>query len=264
MGQFRTAMRVLREDGVSKAVRLTGRNIGRWYRTGSDSSGVRVVRLDGCRFALDHPAISEENVKDLVDNVHERAERRLCSQFLNPALPVIELGGNMGVVSCVVNRRLTDPRAHTCVEPNPHLTPLLDANRRRNGCQFTIVEAAIAYGSETVELNLDENPLTSRVGVGGASSIVVRAITLQSLVQQSAFKWSSLIMDVEGAEVDVISNEIDLLRRSFECLIIEFHDHLRGADANADAIERLQEAGFRKLGQVRGTIAMRNSARPGA
>ena len=115
-----------------------------------------------------------------------------------------------------------------------------------------------------MEFCLFENVLASRIGVGGDSSIAVRTTNLQALVQQAALQWGSLIMDIEGAEIEVTSKEINLLQQRFECLIIEFHDGVRGADVNAAAIEKLQETGFRKLGQIRGTIAMRNTGRPGA
>ncbi len=70
---------------------------------------------------------------------------------------MIEFGGAMGVVACLTNKRLIHPEKHIVVEANPEILSLLKDNRDRNNCQFTILHGAIAYGTEEVTFNLNED-----------------------------------------------------------------------------------------------------------
>jgi hypothetical protein len=68
-------------------------------------------------------------------------------------LPVIELGGALGVVACVTNKLLAQPSAHVVVEANPLAIPPLTVNKEANHCAFEIVNRAIAYGVDSVTFN---------------------------------------------------------------------------------------------------------------
>ena len=107
----------------------------------------RYVSLDGCRFALQSLDSESEMWVSLVNGFYEQPERIALTRYLDPDLPVIELGGCAGVIACLTNRRLHDRRAHVVVEANPLMLPLLLKNARLNGCDFQVVNAAIAYGT---------------------------------------------------------------------------------------------------------------------
>ena len=48
------------------------------------------------------------------------------ARSLRRDLPVVELGGSIGVVACVTNRLLKDRKAHLVVEANPLAIPHLE------------------------------------------------------------------------------------------------------------------------------------------
>ena len=77
-------------------------------------------------------------------------ERRAVKKHLRRDLPVIELGGALGVVACITNKLLADPTAHVVVEANPLAIPQLQLNKESNHCAFEIVNRAIAYGVDAV------------------------------------------------------------------------------------------------------------------
>ena len=107
------------------------------------------IRFDGCVFSLE--GITDESMRaQLFTNNYEVEERRAVARYLRRDLPVVELGGSMGVVACVSNKLLKNKAAHLVVEANPLAIPHLELNRNLNRCQFEIINRAIAYGVDSV------------------------------------------------------------------------------------------------------------------
>ena len=122
-----------------------------------------IMRLDGCKFSIAKDPVPANVVDLLLLDRYEEPERKALKKFLDPELPVVELGACIGVVSCLTNRRLHKPNKHVVVEANPALLPLLEQNRDRNDCQFKIVHAAVSHGARTITFNVDDNILASSV-----------------------------------------------------------------------------------------------------
>jgi FkbM family methyltransferase len=94
---------------------------------------------------------------------------------------------------------------------------------------------------------------------GGASQyqnfsnkIRVRALTLKSLLKYveenhgiriDRFNVKAIKFDCEGCEYEVINNEIDIISRLFDFLVIECHGYLRNSTI-FDIINNLHEKGF--------------------
>ena len=89
---------------------------GRWVELRGDE-----WELDGMMFSLNSPGIATHYKNRFVSGGHEDKERRLVVKHVRRDLPVIEGGGCVGVVSCVTNRLLQDPKRHIVVEANPKL-----------------------------------------------------------------------------------------------------------------------------------------------
>jgi hypothetical protein len=66
------------------------------------------MSLDNCTFDL--TGVANDSIRlELITNQYELPERHAVVRYLRRDLPVIELGGSMGVVACVTNKLLTDP-----------------------------------------------------------------------------------------------------------------------------------------------------------
>ena len=108
-----------------------------------------LVSLDGCTF--DTRRLPNLPIKlALLNKTYEDFERRAVLQYLRPEIPVIELGGCIGVVACITNKLLNNPADHVVVEANPNVLSHLNENRTANQCEFEVLNAAIAYDTETV------------------------------------------------------------------------------------------------------------------
>lgn len=223
-----------------------------------------VSRLDGCRFPLTSPLISTALKSRYLLNRYERPERDAVRRFLDPAVPVVELGAATGVVACVTGKRLTHPENHVVVEANPELIPLLRANRDLNGCSFTIVNKALGYGSGEIAFYTNHNDkfMSGSVRRVTDTKLSVPTVTLAELLALRGFERATLICDIEGAELDLVEHERDLLSKRIVQLIIEMHPSFIGEEGVARVESELRLAGFRRVrtGRYCSTLVFQNDA----
>ena len=122
-------------------------------------------------------------------------ERALIKRWLPNDLPVLEFGGGLGVVSCLVNRKLANPSRHVVVEADPGMISVLERNRNINGLNFTVINKAIAYGCDHTDLNIDAEFIgTSIVGASVGKTIKVGTTSVLSLMAEMNFanSWNCL------------------------------------------------------------------------
>lgn len=203
-----------------------------------------IVRLEGCRFSIDRKSVPANVIDLLLSHRYEQPEREALKLFLNPELPIIEFGACIGVVSCVSNRMLHKPTDHVVVEANPALLPLLQENRDRNDCHFTIVHAAVAHGVETIALNLSDNVLASSLQLKTNRAVVAPAVKLGDLLKDFGYERCTLLCDIEGSEVELVQHEIEIISERVVTIMMETHERLVGEKPTLAMIESLQNAGF--------------------
>lgn len=237
--KIRTAYRLFHEGGVRRVYDYA------WLRLQVLAKGHKPeVRLDRCTFSL--AAIADTSTRiELITRRYEAPERRLVAQYIKRNLPVVELGGSMGVVACVTNKLLKDPTAHVVIEANPLAVPLLELNKKRNRSQFEIVNQAIAYGATSVTFHPSSNLCESSIAIAGDQPAVsVQATQLCELVRQRGFSRFNLVCDIEGLEYELVCHEAEALKNA-EIIIMETHARLIGEEKINFALGRLEQLGFR-------------------
>jgi FkbM family methyltransferase len=196
-------------------------------------------------FNLDCPCISTPHKSTIFWGLHEIHERQLVQQFLPSALPVVELGGGLGVVACHINRKLANPSAHIVVEANPLMIQVLTTNREVNQCKFQIVHAALGYGSNEILLGIDDEFVATAVGETGTSKqAMVQTISLRELLDQFGIKKCAVVCDIEGAEIALIENEADIITSHVDLLIVELHPATTGWRDCRRFVSRMLDIGF--------------------
>ncbi|MHB8599045.1 MAG: FkbM family methyltransferase [Ktedonobacteraceae bacterium] len=254
----------VRNDGItSNLIRrlynarvLNYDSAGRWaVRLGNRT------RLNGISYDLDNPLLPEFFKGLIVVDLYEKDERQVIEEYLPLDEPVIELGASIGVVSCMVNRRLKAPDKHVVVEANPELIRTLTKNRDINGCQFAIIEAAIGYGSETVTFFSNGMSLVGSIYLGGGEKWEVRTRTLQSIAEEAKFDRFTLICDIEGSEIGMLENEMDFIREHVGTLLMETHEDTPYKEAGVtQVLETLAANGFKMAESIRTNHCFRNKA----
>jgi FkbM family methyltransferase len=202
------------------------------------------VRMEGLVFSVDSPSIETSHKSILVFGLHELDERSLLRRHLPRNLPIVECGGGLGVISCLANRRIDRPDRHVVVEANPNLIPLIERNRTLNGCQFMVVNKAIAYDSPIIKFNVNSNFVGSSIGVVSDEMVSVLAASMKETADAAGFDHFSLICDIEGAEAALVDREIDVLRERVPFILLEVHPGVIGSDAVDEMIFKLESVGF--------------------
>ncbi len=207
------------------------------------------VRLDGCTFDL--ASVTNDSTRvELMTNQYESAERHAVVRYLKRDLPVIELGGSIGVVACVTNKLLTDPTAHVVVEANPLAIPRLEHNRKLNQRQFEIVNRAIAYGADTVTFHPSTDLAGSSITqAGDEAAVTVATVAIGELAHDRGFKRFNLVCDIEGLEYDLVCQEADVLRNA-DTIIMETHARYIGEEKFRAMMTKLDQLGFRIVEQI--------------
>jgi FkbM family methyltransferase len=128
------------------------------------------------------------------------------------------------------NDRQSNRKNHVVVEANPQILSLLTENRDRNGCEFEIVHGAVGEQGRSISIHLHENALLSSAITTAEKKVEVPGVTLEDILRARSFDRCALICDIEGAEVNLIRDELPTLRSRVETFIVEFHPWINGQD----------------------------------
>lgn len=185
------------------------------------------IRSHGLWIDVRDPVITPTAKAQLFWNLYEGAEVRFVRQFLIGHRHVIDLGGSIGIAALHA-LDVMDPLGRlVTVEAHPDLASAL-RRRFRDNPRVRVVEAAIAYGTDEAEFAVAESSTSSRVSApGDLQSITVRAKTLAEIVCDAEFDRFALISDIEGAEVAMLEQDADLLKRC-DLAVFELHEVVSG------------------------------------
>ncbi|OHX66920.1 FkbM family methyltransferase [Flammeovirga pacifica] len=177
---------------------------------------------------------------------YEKQERMYIPQYLPKEAKVLELGGCIGVVSCVINKTLTDPKQHITVEANPYLIEHLNRNKEKNNCQFEVVNKIVSP-EKSITFHINKSIVESSANKKTGTTVEVEGITPHQIQEKYNITFDTLIMDIEGGELHILSQFKEFIgglkRVYFE--IHPFSNIL--TQEQADECERiLVELGFEK------------------
>lgn len=149
---------------------------------------------------------------------YEFNEKKLVEKYLTEDDIVLELGGCIGVVSLLINRILNKKENHIVLEIDKNNLEYLKLNRENNHAHFNVINGVLSNNN-----NLYYQESHSFWGgklVKEINSNPIQSYSLKQLELNSNLKFNTLVMDIEGGEVEVI-NEIDL--SGFKKLLFEIH-----------------------------------------
>ncbi len=180
-----------------------------------------LYRTEGMAFRIAKDQFPRSYRSRLYFDVYEAPERMLAHKWIRSDASVLELGGCVGVVSCVVNKLLRSPKSHVVVEANPTLISYLRENRDANGCSFQIENCVVSQASE-VEFYISNIMTANRTDSGVGSRVNVEAKTLEALERRHGVNFDTLIIDIEGGEFDFFIENADRLAE-IDLVLLELH-----------------------------------------
>ncbi|MGI9355888.1 MAG: FkbM family methyltransferase, partial [Rhizobiaceae bacterium] len=153
---------------------------------------------------------------------------------------VLEIGGGVGLISLLC--------AKTCgaenlsiFEPNPAAVAAIKGNFALNGMKPHITEAAMALEDGTTGFFMNDNIFSSSLidRKNEAKPVAVATRDIRSVIAQE--EPTVLVMDIEGAEIDVLPLAA---APSIRAMIVELHPHIVGHQAINDLVETMASKGY--------------------
>ncbi|SFU01706.1 methyltransferase, FkbM family [Pseudovibrio denitrificans] len=210
-------------------------NLEHQYKMRRQYKKLRGIKLDVSQSEIDL-YVKEQIVRGL----YEHEEFYLLTRLLKPEDRVLELGACVGFLSAAA-AKICGSSNVMCVEANPELISVIETNHSLNGVSPKLVSGIAALKDvEQSEFFVGERASGSSIlEREGSRKILQKTVNVNRLIAE--FDPSFLMMDIEGAEIDLLP-ALDL--SDIRMLIVEFHPKLNGFDAITECINVLTEKGF--------------------
>lgn len=177
----------------------------------------------------------------LFKRTYEVPEQTLLQQAVRPGDTVLEVGAGIGFIG-LLSARMAGPSGRVVsYEANPRLQPVIAANYALNADRPELRMRAITQDGAPVTFHVSDNVVSSSLyqRAETQSAVAVDSDALHAALSEIA--PDILVMDVEGAEVDLLA-EGDLA--PIRAAVIELHPHIVGEARIADLIDSLAARGL--------------------
>lgn len=200
----------------------------------------RIITINGIKLKVKHPAISQRMKLALYTNLYELDERIILHKTLDKNDRVLEAGAGVGMMGMLSSTLLADDSQLVIYEANPNLLSLIKENMALNGKKLNIVNKAVSNQNGTLTFYISENFLSSSaIEKKETRPVEVPTESLSSIIQN--FKPTYLLMDIEGAEAEILGKtSLDSVRK----ICIEVHPHYAGEKPISEMLAALFAQGF--------------------
>ena len=181
--------------------------------------------------------------RSIYKDTHEAEEREIVARNLEPEDTVLECGAGLGVVTTLCCQQIGSDRVHS-FEANRKLEPALRKTFELNQVEPNLQMKMVSLqGGEQDFFAADRFVVSSRYDSSDRYDGELQkldSVPIQSLIDE--LQPSFLIMDIEGAEVDLADARLDL--HSLKKLCIEMHPQIVGDEAISNLVGSLIQRGF--------------------
>lgn len=205
---------------------------------------IQEITLEGMKF--DVSGLSTKIRNRLLSGAYEAHEKQMCCDFLNPNDSVLEVGGAIGFIGLLCQKKL-GIKTYSCFEANPRTFEMLKKNCELNGIEPRVWNMALAHADGHVDLEVGSDFWENSICYDSASKDGVKTVrvpcgTLQSLLQTAGHPVNVLIVDIEGAEQFIDFRQVP---EQISKIIIELHPKVIGQEVTYNIVGTLISLGFR-------------------
>lgn len=177
----------------------------------------------------------------LFKRTYEQAEQMLLRQAVRAGDTVLEVGAGVGFIGLLSKRLVGLGGRVVSYEANPGLKPVIEANYALNPAHPELRMRAVTPEGAPVTFHIGDNVVSSSLYQRAAtqSAVTVESDALGAVLAEIA--PDVLVMDVEGAEVDLLR---DCDFGTMRAAIIELHPHIVGEERIAALLDSLAARGF--------------------
>ena len=199
----------------------------------------QVIRHRGIWVPIGIP-LSETARQTLYSGLYELPEYDMLQEKLDPSDRVVEFGSGLGVTATVCAQICGSESTYT-YEPNPELIPLIRKVFDMNNVNPTLHNAAAAKEPGEEDLFVNEDFFSTSVYRRENTKCKVRCQTvgLENVLED--IQPTFVLIDIEGAEYDLIGSEIYSSVRKF---LFEKHEGSLGPGKVEEVLNWITNEGF--------------------
>jgi FkbM family methyltransferase len=183
----------------------------------------------------------------LEDNPHERGEVKLLETIVEEGMNVIDIGGNIGITTVTIARKIGRRGKLYSFEPIPEYFNILKKNISSNRLENARVHK-LAVTDQVGRARLYQKDLSSRIVFEeGARKFNASTTTIDRFLDEEKIERIDLInMDCEGSELLVLKGAKETLLKNKVKIFCEIHhDFLKQLGQSIeDVVEYLQSLEF--------------------
>jgi len=205
-------------------------------------TGRKTTRLDDMTLICDPTIIDRAITREIIKGGYELAERQLARQAILPGDKVLEIGAGIGAVG-ILCAKLAGQGNVTSYEANPNLEPTIRSNFALNGMVPDLVLKAITVDGGPISFFRNENFVSSSLYDRKLAAEKIEVASDAIDVALKARQATIIVMDVEGAEIDILpAADLSGVRE----IIVEVHPHIVGEAAVQTMLDSLRAKGFER------------------
>jgi FkbM family methyltransferase len=173
---------------------------------------------------------------------YEGGELEIVSKTLNPEDIILELGTGLGLLSAYVAKKIGDQNVYT-FEANSQLKDRIELLYQMNNVHPNIEFKILDKGNGFEKFYVEPNDIwsSSKLGISKTSKLIsIEKLDINEFIKK--YQPTYLIMDIEGAEADLIPH---IQFESIKKIQVEIHTKFIGSNQTQNLIEILEKNGFR-------------------
>lgn len=213
---------------------------------------VQEITLDGIRLSTAQDIVPRFVRSALFKGTYEAHERKLARQLLRPGDRVLEIGAGIGFISLLC-ARICGAENVLSYEANLSLEPVIRGNYALNGLRPDLRMRAITVDGRPVTFFRSDNIVSSSTTDRGndAERMTVESDRFEDVIAEHG--PDVVIMDVEGAETDLLTNS---RLAGVKHIVVEIHPHITGDEPVSKMLSHLKEHQFRQESRQHKTLLL--------
>lgn len=209
------------------------------------------IQISGVFISTAPSDVARRIRKALFNGTYEDQERFFVKKYVKKTSRILEIGCGIGLVSLVARKICTDGFIIS-YEANPQMEALIKKNYALNNLVPNLEMRAVSTDGKKVEFYIDPEVLSSSLFDRRMShkKAIVESDALGDILNK--IKPDTIIMDVEGAEVDLLGSS---KLASVTQMIIETHPHIVGDNKISQLNKKLEILNFKEM-ERRGKVCV--------
>jgi FkbM family methyltransferase len=219
--------------------------------------GSLLLKLDNIPGIFEIDARSHLTQRIMRFKEYETDITQIIERYIDADRDAIDIGGNVGLISCLIASRLSSGQKVVCVEPLPNIAEKLRRNLELNKFSGVVEvhECVVSDKAGTLTMNYipgkEEYSSINRIvhhSVQGLKSekVEVESHRLDDLLSSMDLNPGFMKIDTEGAEMKVLTGALCTIREFSPVIVCELSDKLlkSGGSSAQEVVELLSGEGY--------------------